>query len=95
MDSNWIHDQSLSGIDPRKLKQLSALAEHGNGLGQKELLPFLLAAASKSDKQHMNFSSAETQMILSVLKKNKSPEEQTQIDRVVQIFQQMQNRSRH
>lgn len=43
-----MHDQSLSGIDPRKLEQLSALAQQGKGLGQKELLPFLLAAASKS-----------------------------------------------
>ena len=95
MDSNWMHDQTLSGIDPRKLEQLSALAQQGKGLGQKELLPFLLAAASKSEKQHINFSSAETQMILSVLKKNKSPEEQSRIDRVVQLFQQMQNRSHH
>ena len=51
MDSNWMHDQSLSGIDTRKLEQLSALAQQGKGLGQKELLPFLLAAASKSEKR--------------------------------------------
>ena len=95
MNSNWIHDQSLSGIDPRKLKQLSALAEHGNGLGQKELLPFLLAAASKSKKQHMNFSSEEVQTILTVLKKNKSSEEQKQIDHLVQMFQQMKNHTSH
>ena len=95
MDHNWIHDKELAGIDAQKLQTLASLSEQGHGLGQKELLPFLLAAASKSEKQHMNFSSAETQMILSVLKKNKSPEEQSRIDRVVQLFQQMQNRSRH
>ena len=95
MDSNWMHDQSLSGIDPHKLEQLSSLAEHGKSMGKKELLPFLLAAASKSDKQHMNFSSTEVQAILSVLKKNKSPEEQSQIDRMVQLFQQMQTHSHY
>ena len=95
MDHNWIHDKKLAGIDAQKLQTLASLSEQGHGLGQKELLPFLLATASKSEKQHMNFSSAETQMILSVLKKNKSPEEQSQIDRVVQLFQQMQNRSHH
>lgn len=55
MDSNWMHDQSLSGIDPRKLEQLSALAQQGKGLGQKELLPFLLAAASKIRKTTYKF----------------------------------------
>lgn len=95
MDSNWMYDQSLAGIDPHKLEQLSALARQGKDLGQKELLPSLLAAASKSEKQHMNFTSAEAQMILSVLKKNKSPEEQARIDRAVQLVQQMKNRSRH
>lgn len=95
MNTGWINDPSLSNIDIHKLERLSSLAEQSRHMGQKELLPFLLAAASKSDNKHMNFSSAETQMILSVLKKNKSPEEQKKIDRMIQMFQQMQKTSPH
>ena len=93
MDSNWMHDQSLSGIDPRKLEQLSALAQQGKGLGQKELLPFLMAAASRTGKQSISFSNQEMQLILTVLKKDKSPEEQAKMDRLFALMQQMQHRT--
>ena len=93
MDNKWMQDPTLSAIDPEKLTHLSSLASQGEQLNQKQLLPFLLAAASKSDKQNMNFSSVETQAILSVLKKNKSQKEQEKIDRLVQMFQKMQNRT--
>ena len=95
MDNNWIHDQDLSGIDIQKLQTLASLAEQGNGLGQKELLPFLIAAASRTDKQSVQFSSNEMQLILSVLKKNKTPEEQQKMDRIFSLMQQMQKRSRY
>ena len=95
MNHKWMQDSALSDIDISKLKQLSALAEQGHHMNQKELLPFLLAAASKSKKQHMNFSSEEVQTILTVLKKNKSSEEQKQIDHLVQMFQQMKNHTSH
>ena len=93
MDSNWMHDQSLSGIDPRKLEQLSALAQQGKGLGQKELLPFLMAAASRTGPQSISFSNQEMQLILTVLKKDKSPEEQAKMDRLFALMQQMQHRT--
>ena len=95
MNHKWMQDSALSDIDISKLEQLSALAEQGHHMNQKELLHFLLAAASKSKKQHMNFSSEEVQTILTVLKKNNSSEEQKHIDQLVQMFQQMKNRTSH
>lgn len=95
MDQEWMKDPTLSGIDSHKLEQLSALARQGSSMNQKELLPFLLAAASKSKNQNMNFSTIEAQTILSVLKKNKSKEEQDRIDRLVDMFQKGKTRSHH
>lgn len=95
MDQEWMKDPTLSSIDIHKLEQLSALARQGSGMNQKELLPFLLAAASKSRNQNMNFSTIETQAILSVLKKNKSKEEQDRIDRLVDMFQKGKTQSSH
>ena len=93
MDHNWIHDKDLAGIDPQKLQTLAPLSEQGHGLGQKELLPFLMAAASRTGKQSISFSNQEMQLILTVLKKDKSPEEQAKMDRLFALMQQMQHRT--
>ena len=93
MDHNWIHDKELAGIDAQKLQTLASLSEQGHGLGQKELLPFLMTAASRTGKQSISFSNQEMQLILTVLKKDKSPEEQAKMDRLFALMQQMQHRT--
>ena len=93
MDHNWIHDKELAGIDTQKLQTLASLSEQGHGLGQKELLLFLMAAASRTGKQSISFSNQEMQLILTVLKKDKSPEEQAKMDRLFALMQQMQHRT--
>ena len=92
MDNSWIYDQDLSHIDMEKLKALTSAANQGKNLSQKELLPFLMAAASHSNQSNLQFSSEEMQTIFSVLKKNKSPEEQNRMDRIFRIMQQMQKK---
>ena len=93
MDHNWIHDKELAGIDTQKLQTLASLSEQGHGLGQKELLTFLMAAASRTGKPSISFSNQEMQLILTVLKKDKSPEEQAKMDRLFALMQQMQHRT--
>lgn len=94
MDNNWIYDRDLSHIDMEKLKALTSAANQGKNLSKKELLPFLMAAASHSNQSNLQFTSEEMQTIFSVLKKNKSQEEQNQMDRFFRIMQQMQ-KNRH
>ena len=95
MEHDWIYDKDLSGIDISKLQSLVSLSEQGNGLGQKELLSFIMAAASRKGKQSVQFSIQEIQTILAVLKKNKSLEEQQKIDRMFALMQQMRNNSHY
>ena len=82
MDTSWLNNPSLKDIDPAKLKMLLALSEQGQGKSQKELLPFLLAAANRSKQNGMSFSSAETDAIIEVMKIGKSPQEMQKIEQL-------------
>ena len=89
MDSDWINNPNLAGIDPAKLSMLQSLASQGSQKSQKELLPFLMAAASSSQKNGTQFSRDEIDLIVNVLKSGKSKEETAKIDQMLQIMKMM------
>ena len=82
MDPTWMNHPSLNGIDPAKLQMLMTFAEQGKGKSQKELLPFLLAAARQSKNNGMAFSPQETDAIIEVMKIGKSPGEIQKIEQL-------------
>lgn len=90
--TDWVHNPALKNIDSEKLQSLLSMAEQGKHLSQKELLPFLMAAASKSQSDHTTFSGDETELILNVLKQGKSKEEIEKIDRIRSLFSLMKRR---
>lgn len=87
--SDWTNNPKLSGIDPAKLSMLQSLAAQGSTKNQNEMLPFLMAAASNSQKNGMQFSPQEMTMILEVLKKGKSPEEAAKMDQMFNMMRMM------
>lgn len=87
--NDWINNPALKNIDAAKLQMLLSMAEQGKGKQQKELLPFLMAAASKSQAGGTTFSNEETNLILDVLKQGKSPEEIARIEKVCALVQMM------
>ena len=89
MDSDWMNNPNLAGIDPAKLAMLQSLASQGSQKSQKELLPFLMAAASSSQKNGTQFSRDEMDVIGEVLKSGKSREEAAKIDQMMQIMKMM------
>ena len=89
MDSDWMNNPNLAGIDPAKLAMLQSLASQGSQKSQKELLPFLMAAASSSQKNGTQFSRDEMDLIVEVLKSGKSREEAAKIDQMMQIMKMM------
>ena len=89
MDSDWMKNPSLAGIDPAKLAMLQSLASQGSQKSQSEMLPFLMAAASSSRKNGTQFSRDEIDLIVEVLKNGKSKEEIARIDRMMQIMKMM------
>lgn len=91
-DNDWINDPSLKNINPSKLQALLSMTEQGQGIQQKELLPFLMAAASKSKSAGTSFSSEETSLILDVLKQGKTPEEIARIEKMCALVNMMKRR---
>lgn len=89
---SWMNHPSLNHIDPAKLQMLTSLADQARGKSQKELLPFLMAAASESRSGNMSFNSSETETILNVLKSGKTPQEIERIDKLCTLIKQVQRK---
>lgn len=87
-DDSWTQNPALSGIDPAKLQMLISLADQAKGKNQNELLPFLMAASSKSQNGAMSFQPSEVDAIIEVMKIGKSPEEIQRIDRMCALVKQ-------
>lgn len=87
--NDWTQNPNLKGIDPAKLSMLQTLATQGSGKNQNELLPFLMAAASNSKKNGMQFTPQEMNLIIEVLKSGKSPEETARMDQMLNMMRMM------
>lgn len=89
-DNNWMNHPSLKGIDKTKLQILLALTEQSQSKSQKELLPFLLAAASQSKSKGVKFTPDEVDTIINVMKEGKSKEELARMEKVRNMMKMMQ-----
>ncbi len=70
-------------------------AEQTSGKSGRDLAPIMLALITSANKKGIRFSPDEVTLILDILKKGKSKEEQDQIDRTIRmtssIFQRHTN----
>lgn len=91
MDSSWMNNPNLNGIDKNKLEMLSQLAMQGQSQAnnQSDLMPFLMMAANSSKEKGMQFSPNEMDMIIEVLKMGKSPQEVAQIEKMLTLMKFM------
>lgn len=81
-------DPTLSHIDKNKLQFMQKMFVESKDLTQKEMMPFFMALAMKSKKEHIRFTKEEADAIIAVLKANSSPQELTQMDRIMKMYQQ-------
>lgn len=64
-------------------------AERTSGKSGRDLAPIMLALITNANKQGIRFSPDEVSLILEILKKGKSKEEQEQIDRTIKMTSSM------
>ncbi|MCI8514753.1 MAG: hypothetical protein HFI93_09060 [Lachnospiraceae bacterium] len=88
---SWNNDPSLRQMDPKKLSLLMDMAKNVNGQTPDTLMSFLMSLMAKSGEQGLNFTDAETDLILKVLRQHMSPEEQGRIDMIRQMVRMMEN----
>ena len=81
MDDN----PAMKNIDPAKLDLIRMAAEKTSGKSGRDLAPVMLALITSANKQGISFSPDEVALILEILKKGKTKEEQEQIDRTVRM----------
>ena len=77
-----MNDSRLSGIDPAKLQMLFSMSGQGASKSQNELMPFLMAVATRSRQNGMTFTPEETNLIIEVMKQGKSKEEIARIEKI-------------
>lgn len=83
--NEWINNPLLKNIDPIKLDLIQKAAGQVSGKSGKDLAPIMLALITSANRQGIQFSQDEISLILEILKEGKSPEEQAQIDRTIQM----------
>lgn len=82
---DWMKDPAISNIAPEKLMFLQKMVFESQKLSQKELMPFLMALASKSKSNNISFSQEEMDIIIETLKKYSTPEELVKMNQVLSM----------
>lgn len=54
----------------------------------KDMAPFLLGALGNARKNNIQFTGAETELLISILKQNMSPEEAAKADRIIRLMKE-------
>ncbi len=82
----WYQDPALAGIDKEKLEFLQNLVFDSQKLNSNEMLPYMLAMASKVQQAGITFTSEEMRIIVDVLKEHSSPEELKRLNMIMNML---------
>lgn len=79
----WMSDPLVKGISQAKLEFLSKLFVEGKGKSQKEMMAFFLPMMKKAKAENLTFTQAEISACIQAIKKHSTPEELSQIDKLM------------
>lgn len=85
-DTSWMNNPKLKNVDPRKISILLELAKEAEGKQMDKLIPLLMNANKKLQKQNINFTKDESDIMLDLLTKNLSPKEKMQFEMIKQMM---------
>lgn len=83
--NEWMNHPLLKNMNPVKYNLIQMAANRTAGKSGKELMPVMMALITSANKKGIRFTPQEMSLILDILKEGKSPEEQSQIDQMVQM----------
>ena len=83
--NEWMNHPDLNNMDPVKLELIKLAARQTAGKSGRSLAPVMMALITSANKKGIRFTPQEMSLILDILKEGKSPEEQSQIDQMVQM----------
>ena len=82
----WMNDIRLKDIETNKLDFLQKLVFESSNLTETQKIPFLMALASKTQKDKVKFSREETLEIIEVLKDYSTQDELQKINSILKVF---------
>ena len=79
----WRNHPALAEMDPKKVFLLTKISEKIEGKSEKDIMPILMAAMTSARKQNITFSANEFEILFSILKEGKSPQEIQQMNQTL------------
>lgn len=90
MNENWKQDPRLKGMDEKKLKYLTDLAEKAGKTPKDKLMPLLMSMAAGGNG--MNFNDQETDLIVSILTSGMNSTQKKQVETLRTLSKKMGSR---
>ena len=89
----WKSHPALAGMDPRKVFLLTKISEKIEGKPEGDILPVLMAAMTSARKQNISFTTDEFEILFSLLKEGKSPQEVQQMNQTIEFARNVLSRN--
>lgn len=90
----WKSHPALAGMDPKKIFLLTKISEKIEGKSEQEILPILMAAMTSARKQNISFTPEEFEILFSILKEGKSPQEVQQMNQTIDFARNVLSKNR-
>lgn len=95
MENNFLgNNPLLQGMSPEKLQFLANFANSSKPTDIKDMMPFLMASANTAKQNNIQFNDAETDLLVSILKQNMSPEAAAKADKLLALMRGRRTPSR-
>lgn len=82
INNKWMEDPVLSNVSQEKMDILTKIMDGSNGMEARQMLTYFIQESNKASKEGINFTDAETDAILNVMKQDMTPEEIKKIDTI-------------
>ena len=89
----WKSHPALAGMDHRKVFLLTKISEKIEGKPEGDILPVLMAAMTSARKQNISFTTDEFEILFSILKEGKSPQEVQQMNQTIEFARNVLSRN--
>ena len=86
MNDFFSNNPILHGMDPVKIQFLKNFSAKDKPKNMKDAIPFLMANMHLAKKDNIQFTNSETQLLIELLSKDLSKEEQTKIKNIMSLL---------
>lgn len=91
---DWLNDPSLQNMSPEKQELFRLAASQVAGKSGNAMAPIMMSLITNANKKGIQFTPDEMTLVLQALKRGKSPAEQQNIDKTVQLVQTMMKKQK-